>query len=413
MPGGQPLNTLLTNSSPVAYHTRQRQASGENGVFISHHLVGHKQFPHQGAVPVKGEHTASSNSDTEEAIPDPVTHNSKVNQQEVATEQSLPASGVENTQDIPVHTSASETDNLVIMAHPYGPKFTGKDDSICADDWIEDLLKVMEMNNVADAKKVMHLEFQLDGFARTWFRGLSANKKDTLAHAVAAFKEAFQLSATKKSEVRSQLHRLQQPSNITGRAYAQQIIHMAHPLGMSDGDVLDIIKASLHPSIRLLVQMSNPKSLDELMRNPACESLPTDPAVTSITTAPPSNEVNLCEDNMDRLVYKFASAMTGVNATKPTHPTRPSNMDQHIPHHQEGPPYHRNSSNAHHRPSSQARKPCRGCGKFIPLYKSRCFNCPASYRPCEYCGVLGHFVDVCFKRKHGSKTFRPNNSYRY
>ena len=390
MPGGTPCNTLLDNHSPIAHRTRKRLAADNS------EAVSTSDF--------------QAGTDISQGVAGPVV--------------------IDNT-------SVNTTTFNMATPHSYGPKFTGTD-LTGASDWIDDLLTIMTVAGVAEDKQLNVFRLQLDCFARDWFKTLPADKKDTIEHAVAAFKEHFALPPSQKTEARKKLHSLQQAPNQSGRVFAQNVIQMARPLDMSEDDMLSLIKGNLHPNIKLLVEQANPTTLESLLKQPACQVLPEGLDYTPQQQAPVAS-VQTRQDEVGDIISQFKDLLNLATSAQPAKASNQHRPQQQKPRHQQprsqGPPgkqwthgpqpsqyqyqaqappanqyqYHTQGPQANHFQYQGQQKPCMGCGKSIPLHKKRCFKCPASFIPCNYCNIPGHFDTVCQKKTNFSYT--PNNGY--
>ena len=152
MPIHKPSNTLLTSkTSPIAQRTRSKISQANDRVCIPETV---------------------ENSNTDPGIP----HR---------------------------HLAVSQ-EHTAMAAHAY-TKFDGSKPHN-AHEWIDDFLQIMDVNGLAKEKQLGMFKLSLTGFAKTWLNTLVDDQKDTLPHAIAAFKDHFKVSTFELYEIRTRVH---------------------------------------------------------------------------------------------------------------------------------------------------------------------------------------------------------------
>ena len=260
-------------------------------------------------------------------------------------------------------------------------------DLLKAAGWLKNLERSMSVNELAEEKKLEMLALKLTGFARQWFEALPDASKDTYAHAVEAFKGYFKITPANSIPLRRELYALRQTESQTGRQFAQEVLKKARGLQLPDSDLITIILGGLLPSISILVQTADPKTVMDLMALPACQTVPQE----SGQTMPPWAE----ELRNELKALTIASATVNTHRQPPIQPRQQQHYQQ-------------------QQQQQQQQQPCLGCGKYLNFPRHKyCYNCPARNVTCHNCGKLGHFSQLCKKPKQANaRQYNQQTHYR-
>ena len=280
-------------------------------------------------------------------------------------------------------------------------------------DFLEDFDRQIRMSGLEkDQEKLDVLVSLLTESAKTWYRSLPIETKDSYKELRKALKDTYATQEQSKHLQRAALFHMKQEANQSVRDFIIGIQAKSRGLEMADKDLVSIVISGLQPQIKQHVVMAKPTSLLQILQSPAAM-----PEFVDTITPP---HVLVMNQELQAMRQEMSQLTAAVNTarTAPTQERQVTFQPRERPRSKERT---RDKSQDRPRERSQDRlmnggqqnwqntpkSKCRYCGSV------RCYgtnNCPARNGQCNICGKTGHFAPVC---RHRFQQYRPRQPNAY
>ena len=272
-------------------------------------------------------------------------------------------------------------------------------ESIPVLDFLEDFdRQVRLMSLEADQDKLDTLVSLLVGSAKSWYRSLQPNVKQSYTELRKSLIATYEATEQAMALQRAALYNLKQGQCQSVKEFVSQLQERARGLDVKEKDLVSIVLNGLHPQIRQHIVMAKPQSLLDILQSPAAT-----PEFTTNGDTPPhvlvlTQQLQVMQDQMAKLTAAVNVATTTTQGQEKQVNFEPRRSQE--KHH---PQDKRQRSKCTERQGHAQQSRCQNCG--YNYFVSQNHNCPARNAYCHNCSKRGHFATVC--RAKNQNYFRP------
>lgn len=137
-------------------------------------------------------------------------------------------------------------------------------------DFLEDFDRYVRSGSInTDQEKLDALINSVDHKAKEWFRLQSPETKGSYERLRAALKERFTLSTQERHTAVAGLFQEKQQLYETVQDFVYKVQRKSRHLGMTEDAIVGVIIAGVRPSLRRHLQMSQPETIEDILKSPA------------------------------------------------------------------------------------------------------------------------------------------------